>query len=65
MWTSFGDEAGSPSAVAEGFDALGFPWRFEAVDERVADTWRRLRQTTRGSPTISFVVPAGVTRHSR
>ena len=33
LWTSLGDELDTVD--------LAWPWRFEQVDERVADTWRR------------------------
>ena len=44
LWTSLGDDA--VDATTAQLDALGFPWRFEQIDERVADTWRDFAEPT-------------------
>jgi ribosomal protein L11 methyltransferase len=39
LWTSLGDDAGAAGAAVAAFPAA-WRWRWETVDESVADTWR-------------------------
>ena len=54
LWTSLGDDTSAARASLDGF---GFPWRFESVDERVADTWREFAEPTWVEPDL-VVIPA-------
>ncbi|HAP75213.1 MAG TPA: hypothetical protein DCR14_03940 [Acidimicrobiaceae bacterium] len=60
LWTSLGDEPVQPE--------LPWPWRFETVDETVADTWREFAEPIEVEAGlvvrpawVSFEAPAGTT----
>ena len=60
LWTSLGDHPGEVD--------LPWPWRFEEVDERVADTWREHAEPTEVEPGlvvrpawVPFAAPPGST----
>ena len=56
LWTSLGDDVASVTASLEGLGHL-WSWRFETVDERVAETWRDHATVTWISDDL-FVRPA-------